>query len=248
MYRFIERVICSDRLSSATMLYGFEENEVKALRAEVQHCTQNVQQLASELDQVKRELQQAKGQLHQTRHALRDVTNTAVVFESHRDIAHKQALKFRKLYDSALCDVVALENVTERMQEENSDLSLAIASLQDELKEATSVTLDNSAVEFCFQTKSGGKKYSPCIRKLYYTLLADQIPPAKIGGIIKAILKTFIPSVDVELLSLPKERCAGYMRREELKTVSMAHKAALISEQTQKGVLHMNTDGTTKLQ
>ena len=38
------------------------------------------------------------------------------------------------------------------------------------------------------------------------------------------------------------------MRREELRTVSMAHKAAVISEHAHKGQLHMNTDGTTKNQ
>ena len=31
---------------------------------------------------------------------------------------------------------------------------------------------------------------------------------------------------------------------EELKTVSMAHKAAVICEHTKEGILHMNNDGT----
>ena len=39
------------------------------------------------------------------------------------------------------------------------------------------------------------------------------------------------------------------MRRQELKTVSMAHKATLITEQaTETGTLHLNSDGTTKSQ
>lgn len=32
-------------------------------------------------------------------------------------------------------------------------------------------------------------------------------------------------SLNMDELKLPHERCAGYMRREELKTVSMAHAA-----------------------
>ena len=46
-------------------------------------------------------------------------------------------------------------------------------------------------------------------------------------------------------MQLPKERCAGYMRREELSTVSMVHKASAISEAAKTENLHLNTDGTT---
>ena len=38
------------------------------------------------------------------------------------------------------------------------------------------------------------------------------------------------------------------MRREELKSVSMIHKATVISEHANQGMLHVNTDGTTKNQ
>jgi len=87
--------------------------------------------------------------------------------------------------------------------------------------------------------------YSPANRKLHYTLLADQIPPAKICSTIKSVLKCFLPSLDVEHPQLPKERCAGYMRKKELTTISMAHKAKVVSEQAQAGKPHINTDGTT---
>ena len=75
------------------------------------------------------------------------------------------------------------------------------------------------------------------------------MPPAKVSKIIKAVLKCFVPSVNVDNLWLPSEGCAGYMRRQEPKTVSMAHKATLIAEQaTETGTLHLNSDGTTKSQ
>ena len=38
------------------------------------------------------------------------------------------------------------------------------------------------------------------------------------------------------------------MHREELKTVSMAHKANIMHNLLEEGMYHMNTDGTTKFQ
>ncbi len=55
---------------------------------------------------------------------------------------------------------------------------------------------------------------------------------------IKTILKTFMPSLDVDKLQLPGESCASYMRREELTTLNLAHKSGV----------NLNSDGTTKSQ
>ena len=38
------------------------------------------------------------------------------------------------------------------------------------------------------------------------------------------------------------------MRREELKSISMVHKATVINDCAKKGMLHINTDGTMKHQ
>ena len=70
--------------------------------------------------------------------------------------------------------------------------------------------------------KSGRKQYLPAVRRLYYSLLADQIPPSKIYTTVKMVLKCFLPNLNVDDLQLPKERCAGYMRADELTTVSLA--------------------------
>ena len=59
------------------------------------------------------------------------------------------------------------------------------------------------------------------------------------------MLKCFLPNLNTEKLSLPKEKCAG---REELKTISMAHKATLVNNLMSKEKIHINTNGTTKLQ
>ena len=90
-----------------------------------------------------------------------------------------------------------------------------------------------------------GKKYLPAVQTLYYSLLASQIPPGKIRNIIKDVVKAFIPDIDVETLQLPGSTCANYMRREELKTVCMAHQVELLSEADN---LYLNSDGTTKNQ
>ena len=42
----------------------------------------------------------------------------------------------------------------------------------------------------------GDRRYSSEIRKLYYSLLADQVPVSKIAYIIRAVLKCFNPAMN----------------------------------------------------
>ena len=49
-------------------------------------------------------------------------------------------------------------------------------------------------------------------------------------------------------MKLPSESCASYMRRHELTTLSLAHKATSVLKQAETGFIHLNTDGTTKFQ
>lgn len=101
--------------------------------------------------------------------------------------------------------------------------------------------------DFSFPTKNG-RRYSPAIRKLYYTLLSQQIPSVKIADMIKTVI---IPAIDVDQLKLPQRSCADYMRKCELTAIRNAHKATVLcesaSESTFKG-FRLNTDGTTKRQ
>ena len=79
--------------------------------------------------------------------------------------------------------------------------------VQKELSTITDASLMNdSAVNF--KTRSGGKQYSPTIQKLHILYIAEQIPPAKICTTTKAVLKCFLPNLDVEQLKLPEEHCA----------------------------------------
>ena len=80
--------------------------------------------------------------------------------------------------------------------------------------------LAGSAVSDCGgNTMDSGHIYTIAVRELYYKLLADQLPPAKISSTIRSVLKNFLPSLNVDKLRLPGESCASYMRREEFTTV-----------------------------
>ena len=47
----------------------------------------------------------------------------------------------------------------------------------------------------------------------------------------QVLLKLFyLPALNTDELELPREKCAGYMQKEELRTVSMAHKAYTLAE------------------
>lgn len=234
-YRFISRSVTSNYHASELMKYG-SENEVKALRTEVKECSQHIKNLTVNFNTINEEVNETKNELGLTRQALTDITNDMRKVEEKRNNAQKKVTKLQKVSESALTDCVTLEDNLYTLEEENSELSQALnfVQKQKELPDG-----------FTFETKSNGKLYSPAVRTLYYTLLADQIPPAKIENIIKAVLKCFSPTLDIAQLELPKERCAGYMRSEEMKTLSMAHKAIVICEKAQDGVLHLNTDGTT---
>ena len=243
-YRFIERVAMSDRPQCAKMSYGFEDMELKALQAEVKESSEQIQKLTTDVNAIRKELDIAKDELSCTRRALKDKTNEVCDMVKKRNAAQKESSDVQS-------DCKKLKEVAEKVRSKNLELAALIASVQSELtvlSDATMIILDENEEKFTIQTKSGGNTYSHAVRKLYYTLLADQIPPSKVASTIRAVLKCFFPNLDVERVQLPQERCAGYMRREELRTVSMAHKAAMISEHAHKGQLHMNTDGTTKNQ
>ena len=143
--------------------------------------------------------------------------------------------KLQRELDSVLSDLDALENSSETVQAEN-DLKSTIVAMQNEQETGNSMIVDSKC----------GKHYSPTVRKLYYALLANQVPAARI---ISTVLEYLIPDCDVSSIKLPKERCAGYMRREELTSIGMAQKAHTLCEQIRCGEpFHLNSDGTTKNQ
>ena len=134
-----------------------------------------------------------------------------------RETACKQACKMQDNLEAAYLDSVYYED---EMQAQNDQLTDHIKSAGLAISDCGSDTM------FCFETLDGGNIYTTAVRELYYKLLVDQLPPAKISSTIRSILKSFLPSLDVDKLKLPGESCASYMRREELTTVNLAHNAA----------------------
>ena len=256
-YSFIERKItvrptCS---SSTTLMthstHNTYKSELKSLHMKVDEQADQMHKLTLDLNFMKQKLEKTKQDLSSTRHALRDITNELAVSKKQHHYSTQQVLQWKRLYESTKSDYVLMENELEQYANQNAELYSAFSSAERELTtlfDAETVKVDEKTMTFTFQTTVGATKYSPAVRKLYYTLLANQTPPAKIVNIIKAVLKCFLPNLDTAQLILPKEKCAGYMRREELKTISMAHKASIMDTIVEEGMLHMNTDGTTKFQ
>lgn len=253
-YRFIERVISSGYTASTLIPYNHQETKIKKLQSTLKGHASQMENLTSEFSSVKEELQatkqeleRAKEELKSTRHTLKDVTNML----KNEKKQHSKALTCEQQHTACFSDCALLESDLYDAIQQNTALSTALTSVQAELasiKDTNLIYFDEDTASFTFKTTTGTTKYLPNVRKLYYTLLADQIPPSKIINTIKAVLKCFLPSINVDHLKLPKERCAGYMRREELKTISMAHKATLLDSAVSIGATNMNTDGTTKLQ
>uniref|UniRef100_A0A1X7VRB2 Uncharacterized protein n=1 Tax=Amphimedon queenslandica TaxID=400682 RepID=A0A1X7VRB2_AMPQE len=200
------------------------------------------------LEEVKRQRDEAEKKLSSTQVTLKEALDEVKRTAKCARVAEKKVLALQKLNECRLADFNCLTEKFEEVEKQNFKTSEILTSVQNELAtvtDATSITFDESTVSFTFETKCHGKQYSQTIQKLYYSLLSEQIPPAKISHTIKAVLKCFLPGLNVETLQLPKEHCAGYKRTDELKTVSLAHKATVIHKQIEEFLLHLNTDGTT---
>jgi len=252
-YLFIERSVASQHVNTSVMTYGLdltEKNKLHTLQMQVdeyavdmQKLTEQFNDLKKQMAKAKKELIKTKSELKQARNALEDTTNKLHFTEVQHSAKYQSVLNENLKFAEELDEYLYCANISDELSSTCKELS--------EIKEACTdaVTIDDGSVSnFSFKTRIG-KKYSPAIRKLYYCLLSNQIPPGKIAATIKSILKAFFPALDTDLLALPKERCAGQMRIDEMCTISEAHKASVICEQLQAGkTLHLNTDGTTLAQ
>ena len=148
-----------------------------------------------------------------------------------------------------------LQMETSEMQEEIDEYKLQLTKYKEEVKELRDyieeLHLQNDDLEEQLGQKDQpdniaktkhGRQYTKEVRKLYYSLLSQNIPPNKIRGIIKSVFQHLLPSANPNELQLPSKSTAGYMRHEELPTVSRAQKAAKLAATE---ALHVNSDGTT---
>jgi len=234
IYRFTDRLVHSAQPSNDFVAYG--------KNFKLENLQQEVKSLSVKLQQKEEELRNLQEQL--------TAEESSKVDSDQIQFLEKNYANYKKLYTREMNAKI------EALQLQNQTLTETVYDLQAELENSacpvdsisSSIGEDNS-VKFCLNTMDGGKQYSSSVRALYYSLLAGQVSPAKIRGIIEAVIKCFVPTANLDQLRLPSEGCAGYMRRQELNTISMAHKATAITEQiTATGQLHLNSDGTTKSQ
>ena len=201
IYRFIERVTSATDSDEVMIYKGV--TELNAMQAEVKHCTENVSTLSCQVSELKQQLEESTKQLQAAKCALRDITNEKCRLQRQRDIAERRAAKIKKLH-------LSLEDDFSHLLDENADLLVTIAEVENELVSEGHSCSAVGMKEFCIETKSG-RRYSPAIRKLYYSLLAQQVPTSRIADIIKAVIRCFNPSIDIHNLKLPQRACASYM-------------------------------------
>ena len=257
VYMYVQRLAMSNKAHFEPMSYGIEKTveklqlAVNEYQSDLEEMSEIILNQQKDLQAMRTQLKKAQSEIASSRRELADVTNKLQNVRDQRDSARRKAHKMEERIEAAYDDTAHYEDM---LLSENEDLSELIDHLKKEVNtlSCTNVTLSSDICQgrasFSFQTKDGGKVYTAAVRELYYALLANQLPPAKIASIIRTILKSFLPWLQVDKLQLPGESCAAYMRREELTTLNLAHKATRLTEQAQTGCVNFNSDGTTKAQ
>ena len=117
-------------------------------------------------------------------------------YQKSQQVSQRKVQKLQKVLDAVLSDCDALEDSSETVQAENECLKSVITAMQNELVTEKDITV---------KTKSG-RYYTPAIRKMYYTLIANQVPATRIRDIVSTIAECFVPDCDVRSIKLPKEK------------------------------------------
>ena len=236
VYRFVDNVVSNSTASADDLMLYTSSTNCNSVVTEstskmLENCTQTIKHLNAECAALKKKIEVSRSQLKAKTRALRDITN------------ENQCLK-KKAENSKIkiCNLKAantlLETECTRLEIENLDFHSDDESVESDeewvIGPTNSSTTSNSE-ELIFQNIVGHRKYSPEIRKLYYTLLAEQVPVSKISDIVRSVLKCFSPDINLEDLKLPKKSCASYMRKEELKTISDCHKAHVLCQEASEG-------------
>ena len=250
IYMFVQRIADSSKIDSEPMSYGVErtvehlQSVVSGYQASIDEMSQKMSEQQKALQEMQTEMDKAKAELMSSRRTLCDICNKLEASVKQRNCAHKKLQKSQQKIEGLIADLAFYEDEILAKQDALADI---IVSLKNDLSAACTAAHKCKDTdfkgEFCLQTKEG-QVYTTAIRELYYKL-AEQLPPAKIATTIRSVLKSFLPTEDVDSLKLPGESCASYMRREELTTVNLAHKATCLLDKAQSGSLDLNCDCTT---
>ena len=231
-YLFIEKVVSSKKSDTALMPYAIT-TQLQAMQ-QMHEDEATYQEYCNDL-----EIENTKTELFNAQEILKKLTHEKNVLQRERDSAYQKIHHLNEIHKSTISDMlhreeILIDKISELLQEITSRTDASTNNNQKQLMKCDDI--------MCTKTE---KVYSQSVRELYYKLLTDQIPPAKVESTIKSVLNCFFPTLNTSNLKLPREKCAGYMRREEMNTICMAHKAYSISESKS---LNLNSDGTTKFQ
>ena len=185
-YRFIDNLTKAKYTSSKPVDYGCRA----VIERQFEECQKQLENMNIEVTELKGKLEESHHKMQSAHDALRAVTNEKSSLQSEKLIAERKAMKYREDNDM-------MQKDCKKLIEENLDLSATILDVRDELsKHDNEIPYDDcqatsndcefmaslpphnhscNASSFTIQTKQG-RRYSPSIRKLYYTLLADEVP------------------------------------------------------------------------
>ena len=226
IYRFVDKL--SDKKPAIPMPYCHFA-AVNTMKREITKCNEHIQALSTEVSELREQLQQSREQLETASNALCSITKEADMHKRKCCTAQKKVVKLQESQALNKADI-------SKLLEENADFSVASSGN------------DKDTQSNIFVSKHG-TQFTPAIRKLYYSLLTKQVPASNIERIVRTVIKSVNPLMDIDQIILPKRSCASYMRRDELKTISNAHKAMVLCDDIRKNKgFNINTDGTTKQQ
>ena len=167
-YRFVEKIVASARKSDISMIYYIPV--VRSTDSMLKNCSQQIQDLNVECTKLRKKVKASRTKLRTTNHTLRDITNQNHQLKQKCEFSKA---KVRKLKDkNAQLETEHMAQLIQELEEEsnNSDSSF------EAVDEPAWLTANIQNI-IGHQTE----KYSPQIRKLYYSLLADQVPVSEMS-------------------------------------------------------------------
>ena len=209
--------------------------KVKKLRCVASTATKEAKKSEKKCVQFEMAMEETRNLFCQERAKTKELERENRYHQVEQCLLQMEASEVQEEIDEYRKQLTQYEEEMRELRDYIQELCLQNDDLQEQL--GSSQTVQSDIVEM-----KHGKQYTKEVRKLYYSLLSQNIPPSKIRKIIKSVFQHLLPSVDPNELQLPSASTARYMRRKELPTVSCAQKASTLANTE---ALHINSDGTT---
>ena len=177
VYQFIDRVASSKKPCSTLISYGlcvtiqYLRDEVKGCSTEVQELTTKVFEQEEELSAMRKDVEMASQDLSETKCTLDEVTDRLHIVQKQRDCARRWVQESKRKLNAMESDFAHYE---QELLDENEELHELVGLLRNQIE-----LLSNTEVSLQTKEKGSCNMYTPAVRELYYSLLANQIPPAK---------------------------------------------------------------------